>query len=303
MANMNDPGTWRDPDALIEHLAGELVKGRLALILGAGVSTFYGLPNWTALVNRIADRCGESPLKAGDDPVIKIGAIRTKLFRDKKDDFLKLVGASLYDGITLNFDAIRKNDTLSAIGSLVMASKRGSASTVINFNFDDLLEIYLEYHGFATSSIFKERFWTPNQDVTIYHPHGLLPLSREHARSEDIVLGVDDYLKIMRGGDANLWRSTLQTLLRTRTYIYIGLSGRDNHLQSLLSTLRDEHAIHDERLAYLGVRFAPGAASGDDIATLMEGWGVFTHPIADYTDIPPFLFKVCQMARRIRLAA
>jgi hypothetical protein len=126
---------------------------------------------------------------------------------------------------------------LSAIGSLVMSSRRGYVANVVNFNFDDLLEIFLEFHGFVTDSVFKDRHWAGNHDVTIYHPHGFLPLDKRHPSSDDITLGTDDYLTVMLPDARNLWRPLLQTFLRTHTFLHIGLSGKDPNLQSLIQPL------------------------------------------------------------------
>lgn len=118
--------------------------------------------------------------------------------------------AALYDGIALDFAKISQNRLLSAIGSLVMASRRGSAGKVITLNFDDILELYLEFHGFTTAAIHDGRHWAPQDDVVVYHPHGYLPLG--HANDSDtIVLGTTDFHQIM---ESELWRPILETALR-----------------------------------------------------------------------------------------
>jgi hypothetical protein len=109
MANMNDPASWDDEAVLLEHLARQLVLGRLAIVLGAGASQFYGLPNWQELVNRICNACGEPTLLPGDDPIVKVGAIRIRRFKTKRLEFLKTVTDALYEGVGIDFEKIRAN--------------------------------------------------------------------------------------------------------------------------------------------------------------------------------------------------
>ena len=293
--NMNLPDSWSQEDVLVSHLAHELHRGRLGLFLGAGLSAFYGMPQWSELVNRLAARVGAPLMKPGDDPILKVGAIRAKYYANRKAAFLADVREELYRGKVVDFDSIRQNDTLAAIGALVMSSKRGSASKVISLNYDDLLELYLEHHGFVTTSVWEDHHWANNDDVTVYHPHGFLPLS-DRPCSDDIVFATAEYYGIMQ---SDFWRPLLQTHLRTRTFIYIGLSGNDMHIQSLISGIKNKHAIAKDRIAFHSVRFSLGG-SGDEVGEMLREEGVFTHTIANYEELPRFLFKICQAARLLR---
>jgi SIR2-like protein len=303
IANLHIPAVWRDEKVLIRHLASELVRGRLSLMLGAGISDFYGLPLWLDLVNRLRDRCGEARITTADDPIRTMGALRIKHYKNKTPEFLKAVAEELYRGTSVDLEKIRLNSTLAAIGSIVMASRRGNASKVVTFNYDNLLETYLEYHGFVTSSVFRPRHWAGNADVTVYHPHGYLPRNQQKAWSDDIVVGTEDYMKLMQPDVSNLWRPLLLTLMRTHSMIYIGVSGKDIHLESLLVPLKEQHATVDERIAFHSVRFALKSRPDPTVETQMSDWGVHTHLTDSYPQIAPLLFKVCQEARRLRQKA
>ena len=177
-----------------------------------------------------------------------------------------------------------------------MSSKRGSAAKVFTLNYDDLLENYLEYHGFTTAIVSSERHWAHNDDVTIYHPHGFLPLADRNF-SEDIVLGSTQYYQIMQ---SDLWQPLLRTAMRTHTFLYIGLSGKDMHLQFLLNGVKGQHVVTDERTAYHTVRFAV-SGKRDEMGPVLEDQGVFTHEIEGYHELPDFLFEICQKARALRM--
>ncbi|MBS4005884.1 MAG: SIR2 family protein [Afipia sp.] len=292
---MNLPENWKSRDNLIQHLADQLVQGRLGIFLGAGVSSFYGLPEWRELVDRISIACGDSKLDPSDDPIVRVGALRATHFRNDVPGFLSAVKRQLYDNLSLDFEQIRKNDTLAAIGSLVMSSKRGSAAKVISLNYDDLLENYLEFHGFVTTPVWKLAHWANTSDVTVYHPHGFLPLAPDRSDSEDIVLGTQQYHDVM----TSKWRPLLESFLRTHTFLYIGLSGSDVHLQSLVHGISQVHAITNERICYHTVRFSR-SGQRDDIGATLEPLGVFTHGIKDYSELPKLLFAISQAARKAR---
>lgn len=295
MTDMNMPDRWMNEGNLVEHLSGQLLQGRLGLFLGAGVSIPFGLPSWQELVRSVAEEAGDTNLAENFDPIKKAGAIKIKYFSESKD-FNAAVSRALYRGRTLDFAEISQNKMLQAIGSLVMSSRRGSAAKVFTLNFDDLLELYLEFHGFTTAVIHDGCHWAQNEDVVIYHPHGYLPLGHDDASSE-IVLGTSDFHNVMA---SDQWRPVIQTALRQHTFLYIGLSGEDMHLHSHWNGLSQLHAISGDRVCYHGVRFKVGDGE-DDLELLTRNWGIHTHGLADYNQLPDFLFKICQRARELRM--
>lgn len=281
--------------ALVDHLADQLTLGRLGLFLGAGASAFYGLPSWKELLDSLYAGAGLPSLKDTDDLTTKAANLRATKFKGDPTRFKAAVKNALYAGRPRDFALIRRSDMLAAIGSLVMSSHRGSAAKVITLNYDDLLEAYLEYHGFTTATIWRGEHWARNDDVVIYHPHGFLP--QEGGRdSDDIVLDVNDFHKIM---NSPVWRPVLETALRQHTFLYIGLSGADMHLHSLWSDLSAHHAVSRERILYHGVRFAIQGRP-DDMRPTLQDWGIHTHEIASHGDLPDLLFKICQRARAKR---
>ncbi|MGR4928185.1 SIR2 family protein [Bradyrhizobium sp. CAR08] len=98
--------------------------------------------------------------------------------------------------------------------------------------------------------------------------HGFLPLAPDRKGSDNIVLRTAEYLDVMK----SVWRPLLESFLRTHTFLYIGLSGSDMHLQSLIHGVKDGHAIKEERILYHTVRFAV-EGKRDDIGDLLEPQG------------------------------
>jgi hypothetical protein len=288
--------SWEDRDVVQDFLAGQLLKGRVALILGSGVSAPFGLPSWENLINKIYQQKGLTP-----EPELTLAqqAEVFKVTHCRKDpvEYASEVKRALYEGVNIDFWTLKP--LLAAIGALVMASKRGSASTIVTFNFDDILEMYLEFHGFVSTSIVSDRSWSDNADVRIFHPHGLLPFRPGTPSNIDIVLDQASFSSVLRGDRGRLWRDTLMTIMRSHLCLFVGLSGSDPHLESLLSECRTEHASLAEGLAFWGLRFTD--SSNLSWRTLWAERGVSTWVVTDYDRaLPEFLLEICQRAARLR---
>jgi len=289
---------FADRQELVEYLAYQLVLGRLAIILGAGVSKPCGLPEWDSLIQRLFSMHRATP--PDESPQRQAEYFRLTYFAGDPQGFVDAIHQVLYANVVTDFATLRENGTLAAIASLVMASHRGNASEVITFNFDNLLEMFLGYHGFVTTSVFREAHWKQSADVTIYHPHGLIPFdpTQDRSKGDDIVFDQSSYSAIVGKAD-NPWRQTALTILRRRTCLFIGLSGRDDNLDSMLNECRDQHACRDNNTAYWGVTFS--TASDDVARKIWQARGVYYSKIADYEqDLPTFLFAICQHAASIR---
>jgi hypothetical protein len=298
-AAMTTRNEWDDEDTLIKYLAKQLNDGKLALILGAGISTAFNLPDWTSLLTKLYSQQGSVP-PAGYDLTKQAEDFRTVYFKNDTPGFLQAVHTALYDGVSIDFDMLRQNATLGAIGALVMASHRGSASEVVTFNWDNLLELYLQYHGFVTVPVIHEKHWSGSADVTIFHPHGFLAHDLSSGASEDIVFDMMSYGTFI-GKEERPWRQRLLAIMRSRTCLFIGLSGNDHNLNSLLTTCQPQHASFNENTLYWGVSFTTSSES--IIINFWENRGVYCKTIGSYgADLPRFLFKICQQAASLRPA-
>ena len=301
MSTPHNLENWRDRDWLVNYLAEELLMGRLCLFLGAGVSKDSGLPDWKSLVNNICDEIGEERLKDQEDPTAKIAGIKLRNFKKEsdKESFLAATHKALYDGFNADFVHLRTCELLSAVAAITIAATSIYSPKIITLNYDNLLELYLEYYGCLVSSIYDERHWATGSDVTIYHPHGFLPFSPEEKKSDEIVFEHDDYMKILEG---KYWKPLLQTTLRTHTTIYIGMSGDDLHVKVLLNSMKELHAIENERIKKHGVFIKRGVSLKlSDEEAILDNTGLQIHKVKAYSDIPEFLFAVSQQARKLKL--
>lgn len=289
---------YSDDRILIPYIAEQLVKGRLSLILGAGISAIFGLPKWEDLIKRLYKAQKKTPPK-GKSFELLAEYFRREFYTNEYDGYIKAIHNALYKGIDTSFNALRLNGTLASIGSLVMASRRGSVSEVITFNFDNLLELYLSYHGFVTKSSSLNDYldWVDYSDVTVYHLHGMIPFDINQEYSKKIIFDQKSFSEII-GQENNPWRQLVLTLMRRHICLFIGLSGDDMNLDSILSSVHKSHIISINKIPYWGITFSTDGSRAK--AGQWEDRGVFYKRISNYQhDLPEFLFSVCQEAAKI----
>lgn len=293
---MSSAENWHNEALLSKHLAGQLRNHRLTLVLGAGISKPFGLPLWRELVSRIFARTRESEPQ-GHPPTRLLEYLRNQHFGGSRALLNDEIRRSLYEGVGASFSELRANDTLAAIGALVVSSVRGSASSVFTFNYDDLLELYLKYHGMVVCSVPQATHWSEKADVTVYHVNGLLPLDPKTPAEGEVVSDQEQYSRLS-GDDSQPWRQLILSTWRSRTVVFIGVSGDDSLLDSLLVSCRDTHASKSDGIPY----WAVWLSTSDDNVMKSQwlGRSVFPMIVRDYEKhLPDFLFDICQRAAQI----
>lgn len=286
-----------DDRILVQHLAEQLVKGRLALVLGAGIAKPFGLPSWKLLVERLYKAKGV-PLEKDSPLESSVEAFKSNFYRDNNIGYIKAIHDALYENFDATLKKLRRCLTLASIGSLVMASRRGSISNVITFNFDNLLELYLGYHGFVTDSLSYNKkclAWASYADIKVYHVHGMIPFQLKHGYDAKIIFDQKSFSEIT-GQEQDPWRQLVLTLMRQHTCLFIGLSGDDNNLDSILNAVNTSHIVGEDRILYWGVTFS---AERVEKSKQWENRGIFYKKINNYdNDLPNFLFSICREAAK-----
>lgn len=290
---MDDRSHFLNESRLVEFLASQLRQGRLALFIGAGISVPLGLPAWEMLLQRLFKSKRMKP-DPKDTLEKQAEVFRSKFYASDHLGYVAAIHNALYkQPFKVGFEEMRSNATLAGIGSLVMASRRGRVAHVITFNFDNLLEIYLQYHGFVVRSIGEEVAWAGIADVSVLHPHGVIPFSEPKRASSKIVFDRTSYAKAI-GDEKNAWRQQMLCILRSHTCLFIGLSGDDNNLLSMLIDSYSRHASLANNTVFWGITFTTRAT---DPGNIWEPNGVFRKKIKNYeNDLPRILFAVCRQA-------
>jgi SIR2-like domain len=292
-----------DRDISLEYLSRLLQRQELALLLGAGVSITAGFPGWEDLVDGCQRDVGlDASVSAGSarDLMASIDRVRRQLEKLGDDRTIQdVVRSNLYQNNWLTIGEypleILENPTLIAIGALVMSSSRGSVGEVFTMNFDDLLEWYLHLHGFRTQVVsdFPTRL-SGDADVTVFHPHGFLPLIEEaYKRSEWLVLSETELIARLAAGPDQPWPTLLGSRFLSKRFLAVGTSMNDLDVD-----------VHLHRANGLLAQTANRGPIGfavdvnvppDRVDSLLER-GIVPVSLGNYAEIPEFLLAICQKA-------
>lgn len=278
---------YSDQDIAIQYLGEMLSQGSLALVLGAGICSGVGLPNWETLVKGCLDAAGLPCTITGTSTNNEImqAIDRVEAAFSDTSKYLDAVHDALYKTSRINSDMFN-HPLLVAIGAMVMGGRRGSVKEILTLNFDNVLEYYLSLYGTVPDVIYKLPSLRKDKDVTIYHPHGYLPNENRTGFSDFLILSEFSYHKRL-GASLDVWKELTRDFFRRKLVLFIGLSGDDFELMSILTSLDDE--LRKER---------------------PTGFWLFGKPVDEETffrrnvipltlkfdDYPTFLLKICQHA-------
>jgi len=290
------PEIYLDPNKAIETLTLALRNGYLTVFIGAGVSksATSAFPDWVSLVRQ----CCEEADVHFDEERSESNEYLRQVVEDVErkyspSDFLNIVERFLYEGVEYNIQ-LMKTDLLVSLGSIVMNSLRGGARAVVNYNFDDLLEWYLAYHGFCIDVVSMYPTLLRNSDVSIYHPHGFLPrldVNRD-LRTRDIVFSEQKYQRAMTS-EVSPWNEVQRALLGCTLGLFVGLSGEDPHIAALCDKVYNQ-IIGKKRI--IGFQVLKDEPKSRDKEGYNLSRGIVNVYISDYTQLPEFLLSICRSA-------
>lgn len=236
----------------IPFIVDILENGELSLLLGAGASNLLELPNWNELVrkskNEFNRRClkDNKPGKRIKERITKYSDFDklktvTQTIRDSLDEdkYLDVIESILYDGVDFNFNSAKK-ELLIALVSLIVRNNNQGIDTILTYNFDSLLEWYLELLGIRTNVITKDNPIVSKSSVKILHIHGYLPhenlRSLGHKRTS-IIFSKKEFEDKQHSSWEEFWKSNMNYFLSTKCFVSIGF-GPSSVEDDLLPVLR-----------------------------------------------------------------
>lgn len=280
---------WSNEKHRCSFLAEQLKSGCLSLVLGAGVSVAFKLPDWNKLIVHM-----EELMSKKCPPTITGNMEKAEWLKEQCNDeaeYIEFVRQALYkDGKAFDMSSMSTNTTLNAIYSLSSNSKRGAVKNILTFNFDNILEIYLKHYGRVVSTHANGNKYNEESDVNIYHMHGYLPNpNTKEECSKHIIFDKKSYDDVK---DYTFWEwyPKVADLLRTNTCIFIGLSGEDENMDRFLKDTKKNHANIETGDLYWGVSFLRDPKP--DILEKWEEWGIYPIVITDFSQIPGQLFDI-----------
>ncbi|MDE5488085.1 SIR2 family protein [Elizabethkingia meningoseptica] len=246
-----EAGDWRkERDEKIDLLKEFYERSQFSMLLGAGVSSSAGMPDWNTLLNslfvsyltkeftqqtNITDEDIQQIVKrlnSIDEPSALMAAryLRKGLSKENTEikEFTKTITENLYKlrDTTKKLDS----DLITSISNLCMPRRTGArVRTVITYNFDDLLERQLTFKSIQHHSIYTENEVFDRDELPIYHVHGFLPEETgryEGVEKSTLVFSEEGYHQIYT--DSYHWSNLVQLAnLRDNNCLMIGLSMTD----------------------------------------------------------------------------
>jgi hypothetical protein len=287
------PDYLDDPFRATKQLGRLLNRSVLRLFIGAGVSVGFGLPNWQLLIarmlNRETDRKFLRELKAKSGP--ELGRLVDHL-DDGSEGYASLVKTALYSNVKKNLlDELRKSPLLLALAALMTGAQRGRVDSVVTYNFDDLLEQYLEMLGLAVCSRTKPDDLSTRADVEINYVHGRIPQHwNGSGRSPKIILSEKSFRDTRSKIDEG-WPAFVLSGLQSKIGLFLALSGDDSGLLDILK--RTETRLR-RSANYAGYWILTHDAFQRNEGAIR---GVKMCPIRIHEDqIPLFIFEICREA-------
>ncbi len=287
---MKSPQSWDRDDLVKQHIARLLIQNRLSLVLGAGISFAAGLPSWEKFTANLVAISGIAVPDGLDAPSTS-EFIRSKLPDEK---FIGLSREALYLETAVEIQDLVRIELFRSLSFLFMPTRRGSIRQIVSFNFDDLLERYLRHFGVVVVPTRHMPRWKPDCDIEVLHPHGYLPSVQSESPSEQIILTRMDFDRLS-GPQQSPWKQELSSILRSSFGLFIGLSGDDPHLSSILVDVNDTHVAKRQGYPFWGVRFSDN--SMDPRSTFWEQRGIKQITVdKHYANLPEWLLEVTRVA-------
>jgi hypothetical protein len=283
----------RDPFRAVGDIARYLHDGSLTLVLGSGVSSGFGLPQWALLAARLLGKGDDAAFV--DELSLKTDKEIERLvdpIDDRSPEYVTKVHNALYHEVADNLsDQLARSPLLLAVAGLVTGSCRGRISSVMTYNYDDLLKQYLAMLGYTVCVRTDPTQFSTWADVEINHIHGYLPQSRiGETKGDELVLSEKSY-RHRRAFIDEGWSSYVAHSLYAKSGLFLGLSGDDSAILDVMERAKGKiHRSED----YTGYWLMTPPAFERNAKSILN---VGMCPIKlTKDDFPRFVFALCQHA-------
>lgn len=229
----------------IKHLSEAFINEKLCLVLGAGISSDYGLPSWNDLLQRLLmEEIEDEPQNSiilsklfsrifNPSPLIAGRYLQANFLESKTSNkFEQEVRKSLYQ----SFDQEYESKIVEEIIRLCIAPGNSpNLDSIITYNYDDLIEESLKRKNLDIpfESIYGQAIDPDDKKLKIYHVHGFLPRAGNLSIENKITLG--EYVYHEQYNNIYSWNNIVQiNKFRDNTCLFIGTSLTDPNIRRLL---------------------------------------------------------------------
>ena len=217
-------------DSIMQNAINDFNNYNSVIFLGAGVSSSAKMPTWDILLKGLLSNASifyESDYDAICDEMgnsyLLIARYIQKAANINKKELVETIRKLLYHS------SARNSDLITEICNMVQRQKK--VESIITYNYDTLIENYLNAHGKKAFPIYINNRDEGNS-FPVYHVHGVVYHDGTN-EVENIVLSEEDYHKVYT--EVFDWSNVEQLHALTRcTCFFIGLSMKDPNLRRLL---------------------------------------------------------------------
>ncbi|RZO87298.1 MAG: hypothetical protein EVA65_01105 [Oceanococcus sp.] len=291
---------------------------RLVLVLGAGASAAYGLPDWNTLLQKLLLITLEPDEEEANAGAVEKAGLLAKTFSQvfepnsliaarylhehfkKKNPKSKLAFENaIRDALYANLKDGEQSELLKEVRQFCIAPGRSpNLDSIITYNYDDLIEQCLQ--GIAVdipfAPIYARGMKSGNHELPIYHVHGYLPRKGQLTSKNTVTLSEDGYHQ--QYNDVYGW-SNLTQINKFKDYncLFIGLSFSDPNLRRLLDIAKNERGDNEVHHYCFRRRHKPSDVSERLQKLVMENDGVLDDDGAaamEVDDLVPELIKLME---------
>jgi NAD-dependent SIR2 family protein deacetylase len=239
---------------IVHKLATYYKNRKLVLVLGAGVSMDFGLPNWETLLQelmmttmnqeqKVASVLSKSFTNIFSPSPLIAGRYLQNHYAEKQLSFEEAIRKVLYKELD-----IKKQSELmdEIINFCIGQDKSQNLDSIITYNFDDILEQRLSKanNQFPYKSIYGIGM-NPYGQLPIFHVHGFLQQKGKLTDQNQITFGESVYHK--QYNDIYSWNNFVQiNKFRDSNCLFIGSSLTDPNIRRLLDIAKKQKGDSEE---------------------------------------------------------
>jgi len=238
-------------ETAIKHLKEAFNNGNLNFVLGAGISSKFGIPTWDNLLQRLL----MTTIQLETEKALILSKFFSKIFNPSsliagryleesfKDDkiknkFEKQVRDALYE----TYDENAKSLIIDEIIKFCLAPGNSpNLDGIITYNYDDIIETKLKEKNLDMpfESVFGQAINPDNNVLKIHHVHGFLPKNGIIGNENRITLG--EFVYHEQYSNTYSWNNIVQiNKFRDKTCLFIGTSLTDPNIRRLLDIAKNQ---------------------------------------------------------------